>query len=235
MRMATSLKDLELSNDNLHQLPAPYTPLRLELDFTVLRQFETIFYVDDSPPLDVAGTAWGLLTKVLLGAALAAHPQNPPVYPVHFFHNAFRNQDAVEVLIGAYELLRNHVMPLKRKSISPFQKELRSFVEKWNLLGGPQCPDFKPLNLIVLTATQLFTEFFDLDRMVIEVTNNLRNKTMRERPIRIQICRVGYDWDTNQSLHFEQFFARLRVRPGSGNFERPVSSANMLSSPLMAE
>jgi hypothetical protein len=146
-----------------------------------------------------------LLTKVLLGAALAAHPQNPPVYSVHFFHNAFRNQDAVEVLIGAYELLRNHVMPLKRKSISPFQKELRSFVEKWNLLGGPQCPDFKPLNLIVLTATQPFTEFFDLDRMVIEVTNNLRNKTMRERPIRIQICRVGHDWDTNQSLHFKQF------------------------------
>jgi hypothetical protein len=228
--MATSLIDLDLCNDNFHQLPASDHPT--SFDFTALRQFDTMFCIDDSPPLNVAGKTWGLLAKVLMGAVRLACLQNPLGYPIHFFHNGYRNQDAIKDFTDAYELLRNHDMPLERISLSPFENELRPFFELLDLDGGPDSWNYRPLNLIVLTATQSFDEYFDLERMVTQVTNDLRNKTTTERPIRIQICHVGYEWGTYHSLDSEQFFARLRVRPGPGNFERPVSPPIVFSNCL---
>lgn len=232
VRMATSLVDLDLCNDKFHQLSTSPNPITL--DVGAITQFNTIFDIDDSPPLNISGKTWELLAKVLMGAIRLASRHNPLGYQIHFFHNVSRNQEATKDFAGAYELLRNHVVPLESMSVSPFEKEVRPFVEQWHLNGGLDRGHIKPLNLVVLTATQSFDNYFDLEPIVTQVINDPRYK-MGERHTRIQICHVVRGWGTSHTLDFELFFARLRARHGLRSFKRPVKFTDLCSKVLVAE
>ena len=202
--------------------------------FSLLRDYDTVFLIDDSPSMQ--GEKWDLVKKILDYSTVMATRYDPDGIDVHFMNNTDANQDNVTDPVVAARI--HHGIELKGNTptLNRLSRHLGGYFQRFKATNFSY--DFRYYNLIVLTdgepnpeyeapieisdqedARKHKASFRRIRKKVVEIAKKLDEAEAERRQVGIQFCQIGNDLAA--SAFFEYLDNRLR---GEHNVGRDVSN-----------
>ena len=202
--------------------------------FSILRDYDTVFLVDDSPSM--GGKKWELVQKILNYSTVMATRYDDSGIDVHFMNNTKASQDNIRDPDIAAKI--HHGIELKGSTPTRdrLSRHLREYLQKFK--ASNLSTDFKYYNLIVLTDGEPNQEFENesdisdkedakknraafrlIRKKLVEVAKKLDEQDAEPGQIGIQFCQIGNDDDVTD--FFEYLDNRLK---GKHNLNRDVSN-----------
>ena len=219
--------------------PPPPAPVdsegnNVEDPFSVLKGYDTVFLIDDSPSM--RGEKWELVQRILDYSIVVAARYDPDGVDIHFMNNIEVNQDSIKDSKIATTLHRRVELKGCTPTLDKLSRHLGGYYQRFK--AADFSTDFKGYNLIVLTDGEPDPEdddegdMFDQDdarihkaafrlirQRIVEIAKKLDEVDAERKQVGIQFCQVGNDEDATE------FFNYLDDRiKGRNNLRRDVSN-----------